>query len=210
VGVLPGKTDQRIVIGAHYDTKTFTEFKFVGANDGGSGIGVLLELARVLAPGAPYRKTLVFAAFDGEESLASEPMGVGLYGSNHFVLQNRKNGTLKTIKDFILLDMIGDADLDINTDTQSSQDLHDLVWAEARRQGVAKAFSGPRLGVVDDHTAFVGAGVPSLDLIDFQFGSAPGRNDYWHTDKDTLDKIRPQSLQTVGRVVVAVVKQLAR
>lgn len=209
IGTLPGKGPDTIVVGAHYDTKPFKNITFVGADDGASGVGVLLELARDLAPGAPYQKSIQFVALDGEEAIDNEPIGVGLYGSTHFVRVARGEHRLARLKVFILLDMIGDANLDINTDTTSNLTLHDLVWLVARKQGVAQAFSGPPMEVLDDHTPFLQAGVPSLDLIDFQYGSAPGLNDYWHTDRDTLDKISEPSLQTVGRVVVAVVRQLA-
>jgi Zn-dependent M28 family amino/carboxypeptidase len=202
---LPGEGDDFILIASHYDTKPFKEFRFVGANDGGSSTGVLLELARTLAaaPRSPFKYRFVF--FDGEEAFCREWDECGkegapdnTYGSRHYVARLREKGELRSLRALILLDMIGYDKLELGRDSMSTPWLVDTVWRTAAELGYGKQFAAREEGVGgDDHEPFLQAGVASLDLI--QLNTYP----HWHTPADTLDKISARSLQTIGDVVLA-------
>jgi hypothetical protein len=195
-----GATEEVIILASHYDTKLFTDFTFVGANDGGSSTGALLELARVLASrGEMSRYTLWFVFFDGEEALVSWSPTDGKYGSRHMVEKLEREGRLARIRALILLDMIGDKDLDILRDAYSTRWLQDLLWETAQQLGYGRHFTDRETFVDDDHTPFLHKGIPAVDLIDFNYGLW---NRYWHTAQDTLDKVSPQSLKIVGDVVL--------
>ena len=194
--VIPGKRTDRIVIGGHYDTKLFRQFRFVGANDGGSSAAFLIELARVLKARAnPFTVEIVF--FDGEESMLPDwGPGDNTYGSRHYVGDVKSAGRLAEIRAFILVDMIGDRDLDIAREGESTTWLTDLVWASARRLGYGRHFLNdvePIGG--DDHFPFLEAGVPAVDIIDFHYPP-------WHTAGDTLDTVSARSMQIVGEVLI--------
>jgi glutaminyl-peptide cyclotransferase len=208
---LPGKSDEFIILAGHYDTKLFKEFRFVGANDGGSSTGVLLELARLLAA-APRRNhfTYRFVFFDGEEAFCrhwdtcSQP-GVpdNTYGSRRYVERLRESGELGRARALILLDMVGYRRLELGRDPTSTPWLVDLIWQTAAELGHAEQFVGREENVgEDDHTRFLAAGVPAVDII--QLDTFP----HWHTAEDTLDKISPESLRVVGRVVLASLPRL--
>jgi len=195
-----GASQEVIILASHYDTKLFTDFSFVGANDGGSSTGALLELARVLAARPdrpPY--TLWFVFFDGEEALVSWSQTDGKYGSRHMVEQLQRQGQLSRIRALILMDMIGDKDLDIVRDAYSTRWLQDILWETARELGYERHFTDRETFVDDDHVPFLQKGVPAVDLIDFTYGMW---NRYWHTAEDTLDKVSPRSLKIVGDVVL--------
>jgi Zn-dependent M28 family amino/carboxypeptidase len=196
IGTIPGERAGRIVIASHFDTKPQLPFRFVGANDGGSSTGVLLELARVLKAGPPPRVTLEFLFFDGEEAYGEWRDTNHTFGSRHYVEAARKAGTLRSVEALILLDMIGDRNLNLKRDTNSTPWLTDIVWAAARRLGHGAHFLDEPFPVEDDHIPFVRAGVPAVDLIDLDYPE-------WHTAGDTLDKVGARSLQIVGDVVLA-------
>lgn len=193
---LPGQRTDRIILASHFDTKPVDEFRFVGANDGGSSTGVLLELARVLKsrPTPPF--TIEFLFFDGEEAFGEWRMPNHTYGSRHYVAAARTAGALPSIKALILLDMVGDRNLNLRRDTNSTPWLTDIFWATARRLGHGAHFLDEPLPVEDDHMAFLDAGIPAVDLIDLDYPE-------WHTADDTLDKVTARSLQVVGDVVLA-------
>jgi len=196
-----------VMVAAHYDTKIFKDFTFVGANDGGSGTGALLELGRALlaAPRRTMDVTLVF--LDGEEAFRDWSNTDSLYGSRFLARSMSDDGSLRSVKAFILMDMIGDADLLIVKDGHSTPWLRDLVWRTAAQLGFAQHFGSDTMAVEDDHLPFVKRGVPGVLLIDFSYGLR-GTNGYWHTAADTMDKISADSLGRVGLVVEAVVLQL--
>jgi hypothetical protein len=217
IAELPGESPNVIIIASHYDTKPFKEFSFVGANDGGSSTGALLEIARVMASGngaanqnaSQKRKfTYWFVFFDGEEAFCHEwdeclDGRDHTYGSRYMVERLRKEKQLDRVKAMILLDMIGDRDLTIPREDGSSQWLVDAIWGTAREIGHAKEFPDRPFSVGDDdHMPFLRAAVPAVDIIDFEYGSSPEGNDYWHTKDDTLDKISPRSLKIVGDVIL--------
>lgn len=193
-----------ILLASHYDTKYLPGMTFVGANDGGSSSGVLLEMARV-ASGVP---NLWFAFFDGEECIKEYGDNDGLWGSAYFVEQLRAQKSLDRIHAMILLDMVGDKDLHIAMPGNCHRGLIQRVFDAAKATGYRDYFSFSETPIMDDHVPFALARIPAVNLIDFQYGSAPGRNDYWHTEQDTLDKISPRSLEIVGRVALKLVDSL--
>jgi glutaminyl-peptide cyclotransferase len=192
VAVLPGRRPDVIMVAGHYDTKFFKEFRFVGANDGGSSAALLLELARRLAAGSrDYTYWLVW--FDGEEARESWTERDSLYGSRRLAGELAQARRLP--RAMILLDMIGDRDLAIRKESHSAGWLTEIIWETAARLGHGRHFLRDAMPVEDDHVPFLKLGVPATLLIDFDY--AP-----WHTSEDTLDKISAQSLAVVGEVVV--------
>ncbi len=193
--VIPGASPERLLIGGHYDTKLFRRFRFVGANDGGSSAAMLLELARVLKDRRnPFTIELVF--FDGEEAMLEWTGTDHTYGSRHYVETARTSGTLKTIRAMLLVDMVGDRNLNIRREANSTGWLTDIIWVAARRLGRGDAFLDEPLALEDDHVPFLEAGVPAVDIIDLDYPA-------WHTPNDTLDNVSARSLQTVGDVLLA-------
>jgi Zn-dependent M28 family amino/carboxypeptidase len=206
IGKIPGARRQVVIIAGHYETKRFADFSFVGANDGGSSAAFLLELARALA-GRKNDFTYWLVFFDGEEAFREFTETDGLYGSRHLVEKLASYGELSRIEAMILVDMIGDAHLNIHREENSTQWLTELVFQTARRLGYEKYFRDDPRAYVDDHIPFVNAGVAATDLLDFDYGP---NNRYWHTAQDTLDKCSPTSLTIVGRVVLATLGELER
>lgn len=205
IGKLPGKKDGVIVIASHYDT-LYGRKDFVGANDSGSSSGLLLELANQLGmqkQRAGYSVWLVFT--DGEEAIKSWTATDSDYGSRHLAEKWQANGTLKKVKAFLLLDMIGDADLNVDRDASSTPWLEDLVFKAASEVGYQSYFFAREVGMQDDHTPFLQRDVPCADLIDYDYGY---NNVFWHTPQDSLDKLSPHSLQVVGNVVMRTVELL--
>ncbi len=197
-----------LLLAAHYDTKTgITPFE--GANDSGSGTGLLIELARTLAAAAPHPVEFRFALFDGEECLRDYGPQDGFHGSRHLAAQMETAGELPRLAAMVLLDMVGDKHLTITIPRNSTPRLVSLAFAAARDEQARDAFRLLDGAIGDDHVPFLLRGVPAIDLIDFQYGSAPGLNDYWHTPEDTLDKLSAESLGTVGRVTLRLLASLA-
>lgn len=199
---IPGKGRGLLILGGHYDTKAGIGEDFEGANDSGSSTGVLLELARHLASGPAWPWEIRIVFFDGEEAMHRYGPHDGLHGSRHMARQLVESGQASNVVAMILLDMIGDRDLTVTIPRNGTPWLIAEVFEAARKEGLRQYFSLYPHRIVDDHDPFLAAGMPAVDLIDFQFGSAPGRNDYWHTPEDRMDKIAPESLEIVGRVVV--------
>ena len=183
----------QFLLGSHYDTKTFDTIRFVGANDGGSSTGLLIEMARVLAlnPVLAAKVELVF--FDGEEAFENFTATDGLYGSRHFASQLR--GSAKNFRGGILFDMIGDKSLQVTLSPDSPKDLARNIFAAADALGQRTHFTYFGGNITDDHTPLNEIGIPVIDLIDFDFPP-------WHTAEDTLDKISAESMEIVGRVAL--------
>jgi glutaminyl-peptide cyclotransferase len=196
----PGKSGKAIAITGHFDTKYFPGRKFVGADDGGSSTGLLVELAKILA-GQPRTDDVYLVFFDGEEAFGEWSDTDSLYGSRHLAERWRADGTLKRIKALINVDMIGDKNLDIPTEMNSDPNLGRLVWKTAADLKYQAYFVSQRINEDDDHMPFVKLGVPALDVIDVDY--AP-----WHTDDDTMDKLSAQSLEIVGTVMFEVIHRL--
>ena len=210
IGRLPGRGEGLVILGSHYDTKSGIGEKFQGANDSASSSAALLELTRVMAQGPKLSVEVMFVFFDGEECMAHYGPSDGLHGSRHLVKKLTDEGRLGDIKAMLLLDMIGDRDLTVTLPRNSTPALIAMVFEAAREEGVREKFSLFPLQIGDDHDPFFSAGIPAVDMIDFHYGSAPGRNDYWHTEQDTLDKISADSLGIIGRVTLRVVNQLMK
>lgn len=204
IAKFPGSKDGIIVVAGHYDT-LYNHRSFVGANDGGSSTALLLELARELRGKKLEGYSVWLIWFDGEEAIRHWSPSDSLYGSRYLAAKWERDGTLKKIQAFLLLDMVGDADLNIERDTNSTPWLLDVVYKAASQLGYAAYFYGRSQPIEDDHIPFARAGAPVADLIDFGYG--PG-NAYWHTPEDTLDKISARSLEIVGSVVLQTIQLL--
>jgi Zn-dependent M28 family amino/carboxypeptidase len=198
---IPGMHKDRLVIAGHYDTKLTREFRFVGASDGGSSAAFLIEMARVLKA-RKNAMTIELVFLDGEEARLWDWQGTdNTYGSRHYIEVARHDGSIATLKAMVLVDMIGDRDLMVRRDTNSTPWLTDLIWGAAKRLELDNYFVAEATRVEDDHLPFLAAGVPSVDIIDLDY-------EPWHTAKDTLDAVSARSLQVVGDVVVAALPQI--
>ncbi len=198
---IPGARPERIVIAGHYDTKVYKSFRFVGANDAGSSAAFLVEMARVLQA-RKNALTVELLFLDGEEALVDWYLGDDhTYGSRHYVAEARRTGDLARIKAMILVDMIGDRDLVIKRESNSTGWLTDAIWASARELGHEAVFVPGPFSVEDDHLPFLQAGIPAVDIIDLDY--VP-----WHTADDTLDKVSARSMEVVGRVVTAALPKI--
>lgn len=190
--VRPGSRPAIIALSGHYDTKIFN-FPFLGANDGGSSAAWLLEMARATA-NLKLESTLEFVFFDGEEAVVEWTDQDSIYGSRHDVTRRTKAGNLRDLKALILVDMIGDRNLNIRRETQSTDWLNTSIWNTARSLGFTREFPNEDHSVADDHIPYLAVGIPAVDLIDFDYP-------HWHSADDTLDKVSGRSLKIVGDVV---------
>jgi Zn-dependent M28 family amino/carboxypeptidase len=200
IATIPGASPNRIAITGHYDTKLFREFRFVGASDGGSSAAFLIELARVLKT-RRNSLTMEIVFLDGEEAVVEWRGNDHTYGSRHYVETARRAKTLDSLKAMILVDMIGDRDLGIRRDSNSTRWLTDIVWNTAARLKLNSYFLPATTTIEDDHLPFIAAGVPSVDIIDLDYGA-------WHTKEDTLEAVSARSLQVVGDVLLAALPQI--
>ncbi|MDD3119417.1 MAG: M28 family metallopeptidase [Victivallales bacterium] len=207
VAEVPGRSRRVVVVGCHYDAKKLlTAPDFAAANDGASGVGTLLAVIKALtAAPVPPRYTVRFVFFDGEECLVEYGPHDGLHGSRHYVEGLQQRGELGRCRAMILLDMIGDRDLTVMIPAESDPELRDICRQSAAKLGYEKYFVPSATRMLDDHTPFVRAGIPAIDLIDFSYGPD---NSYWHTGGDTMDKIAATSLQTVGNTVLEMLYRL--
>ncbi len=204
-GILPGSDERVLILASHYDSKFYDEFEFVGANDGASSSGLVLELARVLVEKNPTGLTFWFVFFDGEEAVGGTWTSAdSLYGSREFVKREKNRGSLRNVGAMILLDLVGGKDLRIFREGNSTPWLNGIIWDQASRLGHTRIFrpSG-RTSVDDDHIPFLRAGVPAVDLIDLNYA-------HWHKPSDTLDKLSGPNLEVVGAVVLASLPEIAR
>jgi len=187
-----GRAAPAFLLCSHYDTKMFDTIRFVGENDGGSSTGLVLELARVLGqhPNLAAKVELVF--FDGEEAYENFSETDGLYGSRYFARQLEANGA-KQFRAGILFDMVGDRSLNITLPADSPVEMARDIFASAEALKLRSYFSYFDREMTDDHTPLNAIGIPTIDVIDFDFP-------WWHTADDTIDKLSAQSLQIVGSV----------
>jgi peptidase M28-like protein len=186
---------------AHYDTKTFDTIRFVGANDGGSGTGLLLELARVLAQHPNLAAKIEFAFFDGEEAYENFSEKDGLYGSRYFAAQLGDSGA-KQFHGGILFDMVGQRSLKITLPTDTPAEIARDIFSSAEALKLRSYFTYLDREMIDDHTPLNAIGIPTIDLIDFSFA-------WWHTAEDTIDKLSAQSLHVVGSVAAYYLAEFA-
>jgi glutaminyl-peptide cyclotransferase len=217
VGVIPGREPGAIVVGAHHDTKDRIPGRFVGANDGASGVAVALELARAL-PDRIQGPSIHVALFDAEEARGDRPFEQdGTRGSSQYVRYAEAGGRqgsppLDEIASMVLFDLVGDCDLQIPLEENSNPELYELFRDAALDldpDGGGAPFDGETGGVLDDHIPFAEAGVSAVDLIDFRYGPGPAPGEWFHTDEDDLAKVCPESLAAVGRPALLVLDRLA-
>ena len=206
---LPGTGSGIILLISHFDTKNGIGPDFQGANDSGSSTGVLLELARRFAGNRPG-PSIWFAFVDGEECRTAYGPHDGLHGSRRLARELRETDIASTVSAVIVLDMIGDRDLTVNVPANGTPYLVALAFRAATEAGIRPRFRLYDHAVLDDHVPFMEAGMPAINLIDFEYGSRPGANDYWHTMEDSLDKLSVQSLEHIGRTTIRMIQTLAR
>jgi glutaminyl-peptide cyclotransferase len=204
IAKLAGSSGKAVVVTGHFDTKLMPLISFVGANDGGSSTGLLLELARVLAR-KPRKDDIYLVWFDGEEAFVNWTETDSVYGSRHLAARWAADGTLGKVEALINVDMIGDRELELAGELNSSEGLRKLVWETAADLGYSKQFARNMQPISDDHLPFVRLGVNAIDLIDFDYGP---NHSYWHTGQDTLDKLSAASFDVVGKVMIEVLHKL--
>jgi Zn-dependent M28 family amino/carboxypeptidase len=210
IAKFPGTKDGIIIIASHYDTNyPLRNTSFIGANDGGSSSALLLEFANQLRGKKREGYSIWLVWDDAEEAIKPDtemPFEKdSLNGISHLAQKWEADGTLKKMKALLLADMVGDADLNIERDTNSTPWLEDVVYEAATRLGYQSHFFGRTMEVTDDHVPFVKRGVPCADFIDFNYGY----NDvFWHTTQDTVDKLSPKSLEIVGGTMLETIRIL--
>lgn len=203
IATIPGARPERIALASHFDTKLFRDIRFVGASDGASSTAALLELGRALR-GRQNAFTIELLFFDGEEAVVEwSRNNDNTYGSRHYVQAAQQAGTLRTLQALVLLDMIGDRNLVIRRDANSTPWLVDIVWSTAARLGHRGIFSNELTSIDDDHVPFLRAGIPAVDIIDLDYPA-------WHTADDTLENVSQKSLQVVGDVVLAALPEIEK
>ena len=200
----PGKKDGVIVLATHYETNYWLKnINFVGANDGAATTGLLMAIADQLRGKTLYGYSVCLVFFDGEEAIQSWSSSDSTYGSRHLAAKWGRDGTLGKIKAFVLADMIGDKDLDIQRETKSTDWLVALMRQAAKKFHDERYFFQREEAVEDDHLAFLARGVPSIDVIDLDYGP---NNAYHHTAQDTMDKISAASLTIDGDVFMETIR----
>jgi glutaminyl-peptide cyclotransferase len=197
------------VLCSHYDTKMFDTIRFVGANDGGSSTGLLLELARVIGQRPDLARKIELVFFDGEEACEQFSVKDGLYGSRYFARQLSATGPIRggeqgarQFRGGLLFDMVGDRSLGITLPSNSPSEMARDIFAAAEALKLRNYFTYLDRELIDDHAPLNAVGVPTLDIIDFDYP-------WWHTADDTMDKISAQSLQTVGSVALYYLSKFA-
>lgn len=200
----PGTSGKAVVFTGHYDTKIMNGAAFVGANDGGSSTGFLIEMARTLAR-KPRKHDVYLVWFDGEEAIREWSATDGLHGSRHLAGRWKADGTLARIAALVNVDMIGDRQLALLSEHNSHAGVRRLLWSIGADLGLARHFLNQPSWIEDDHIPFVRLGVPAADLIDFDYGPD---NSYWHTAGDTPDKLSAASFEVVGKVVVEFLRRM--
>ena len=198
---IPSANPNLILYASHYDTKRIDQF--VGADDGGSSTGVLLELGRILCA-RKNAQTIWLAFLDGEEAFNfqwADPDNT--YGSRELAASLALSGTLRHVKAMILVDMVGPANPVYKRETNSTPWLTEVLWSTAARLGYGNVFVNESITLADDHLAFLNRDVPAADIIDFEVP-------YWHTTRDTLDKIDPRTLAITGHVLIASLPELEK
>ncbi len=200
VAKIPGASANVVLLLGHYDTKR--QENFVGANDGGSSAGLLLEMARVFC-GQKGSVSIWIAFLDGEEAIGEWSDTDGTYGSRQMAAKLALANELLRIKAVLLVDMVGDRELNLKRESKSTGWLTEIVWRTAKRLGYEKHFLSEKQAIEDDHIPFLKRGVPAVDLIDFDYPA-------WHTPNDTLDRVSAKSMGVVGHVVLESVKEIEK
>jgi glutaminyl-peptide cyclotransferase len=195
------------ILAGHYDTL----FKpgFIGANDGASSTAILLAFADALAQ-TKTKMQIWLVWTDLEEAINSFQGDDGLYGSRHLAQKLADEGLVPRIRGLFLLDMIGDKDLNVARETNSSRWLQDFISQAANQLGYGRYFFQYQTGITDDHASFIHAGIPSVDVVDAEYGRMgpgfDGMGEFHHTNADTMDKVSQYSLEIVGRTILLTVE----
>jgi glutaminyl-peptide cyclotransferase len=198
---IPSANSNIILYATHYDTKRIDNF--VGADDGGSSTGVLLELARLLCA-RKNAEAIWLAFFDGEEAFELQWVDPdNTYGSRELAASLALSGNLRHVKAMILADMVGPYNPVFRRESNSTPWLTDMIWSTAARLGYGNIFVNESASVEDDHIPFLNRDIPATDLIDLDVP-------YWHTTRDTLDKIDPRSLAITGHVLIASLPEIEK
>ncbi len=201
---IPSANPNILIFSSHYDTKRLDNF--VGANDGGSSTGVLLELARLLCK-RKNAETIWLAFFDGEEDFnVNWTERDNTYGSRELAASLAVSGDLRRVKAMILVDMVGPTNPIYRRESNSTPWVTEVLWSTAARLGYGKVFINENNAIEDDHIPFLQRNVPSADIIDFE----PAVLEYWHTPRDTLDKIDPRTLAITGNVLIEALPELEK
>src|SRR5881394_133380 len=203
IAQFPGKgnTAPLFLLCSHYDTKTFDTIKFVGANDAGSSTGLLLELARVIGQHPNLAEKIELVFFDGEEAYDHFTETDGLYGSRYFARQ-LQGSSAKQFRGGILFDMVGDRSLDVTLPADSPAEIARNIFAAAETLKLRSYFTYLDREMIDDHSPLNAIGIPTIDVIDFDYPS-------WHTAGDTMDKLDAESLKIVGSVALYYLSEFA-
>jgi len=201
------KKDKFILVGCHYDTKKIASVpNFEGANDGASGVGLLLAMINTIKKHENLPPVnLQFVFFDGEECIIEYSDFDGLYGSRHLAEKMNNSGELKKCIAVVILDMVGDKNLRISIPSGTDKNLAEKLLKIATEQNSSDKFQWSDRDIIDDHTPFQKLGIPVIDIIDFEFGPA---NRYWHTEADKVDKTCPESLKTVGNATLRLIWEI--
>jgi glutaminyl-peptide cyclotransferase len=206
IAKFPGKKDGIIAILGHYDTNyPLRNTGYVGANDGGSSTAILLEFANQLRGKIRDGYSVWLVWTDGEEAVRSWSDTDSLYGTRHLAEKWEKDNTLKKVKALMVMDMIADADLSIDRNTNGTPWLLDLIYTAAERGGYQSHFYARQGPIKDDHLPFLNRGVPCADVIDLDYGY---NNVFHHTPQDTMDKLSPRSLEIVGNTILETIRLL--
>ncbi len=203
VAKIPGASPGILMFATHFDSKRIPDF--VGADDGGSSTGVMLELARLLCR-RNNALAVWIAFFDGEEAFNEQWIDPdNTYGSRELAARMALSGDLARVRAFILADLVGNHNLRLKREAQSTPWLTDMIWSTAARLGYQRIFVNQQTLIEDDHLPFLRRGVAAADVIDLE---NPQNDNYWHRTSDTLDKVSPRSLAIVGHVLMETLPQL--
>ena len=195
-----------VVLVSHYDTKTGVDCP--GANDGASTSGLLVAISEALFRQRPKGVNVLFVWTDGEECMHAYSETDGFWGSKRAARRLRESG--RKVRAVIVLDMLGDRDLGIVVPRNGTSELRELALRVARENGMDGLVAPSEDLVKDDHVAFLREGFKAIDLIDFEYGSGPGKNDYWHTAADTMDKVSEHSLLVSGTLALGMIEALGK
>jgi glutaminyl-peptide cyclotransferase len=199
------------ILASHYDT--LFQPGFIGANDGASSTGILLAFADALA----HQKTkmqiwLVWTDLEEAVHIGNFTGDDGLYGSKHLARELAANGAVSRIRGLFLLDMIGDKDLNVARETASNSRLQEFIAQAASDLGYSRYFFHYETSIIDDHISFINVGVPSVDVVDAEYGRMgagfDGMGEFHHSNTDTMDKVSQHSLEVVGRTILLAVELL--
>jgi glutaminyl-peptide cyclotransferase len=210
---IKGASPNIVILATHYDTDTLDPqdrkiTNFVGADDGGSSTGLMMEMAHVLC-GKPQADTIWIAILDGEEALVHWDLKKdSVFGSRELAASMAVSGELTHVKAFVLADLVGGKNFHARRNSQTSPWLEEIVWNTAARMGHQDMFINDHMdGIEDDHSPWIERGIPTLDIIDLATDSDVS---YWHTPQDTMDKISPHTLQVVGDVILASLPEIEK